>query len=423
MKVEIKNMIVYLELYFGFPISKQFEKQKERKNYKMKKFIVDVIEFIWPIMRPSTEIKNISISECKLLDEEIEFRYLEDYMKNENNRREEVESKAKYFIIMFISMTLVLAYFAIDFIFTYTFNIEMLRYIVIFLICLTIIYLCRAILFAVKAVAIRNHYTSDLSEFMLSENKNKKRKLFVEQYNALLNYQFQINKKVDNMAMVQLYFERVVVTILVLTFVFYIIFLLSIFSVLNLNINNAQNITEHKIMANYAIISAIIMITVIICFIRLNPLHKKTSIDLSRCKGKDIVKNGDIDNDDLCSYYERKRRNANCIWRIFGVISGILIFTEVVIIIILLVQKHDMFSSIADNISANIPKIVDNNQAQIVQLVTDFTTSYAKEISDSLVNFHTIVLTVISVITSTIALKYHDIYNTYDDKIHEKKKK
>lgn len=148
----------------------------------MIKLLINVRELIWPLLEPLEEetIKKLEVNDCKFLDSQIdlELKYIDEYKASEDNRRKEVESKATIFIGTFAVATTILINLAKEFIFSNKISANISNGMIFILISLTILYLCRAIQFAIRALKRRNYTTFGFPNFMLSELETleKKRK-------------------------------------------------------------------------------------------------------------------------------------------------------------------------------------------------------------------------------------------------------
>lgn len=244
------------------------------------KMLKDIREFFWPLLEPLGEvkIKQITIDDCKFSDDELEMelKYLEDNRNSEDNRRKEVESKATIFIGTFAVATTVLINLAKEFIFNSNLGMEALTYAVVFLVSLTIIYLCRAIHFAIKTLKRRSYSTLGFPNFMLTDAVDKKRQIFVEQYNATKKNQKEINIKVDYMTMAQEYFQRAVVTVSLLTVVFLGAFVLQNKSMIGDILDVVQKVTiNHTAMVLVVSMAIVLLIVIIILFVKIHSLEKR----------------------------------------------------------------------------------------------------------------------------------------------------
>lgn len=187
-----------------------------------------------------------------------------------------MESKATIFVGTFAVATTVLINMAKEFIFSPILEIEALNYLVVFLIALTIVYLCRAIQFAIRTLQRRKYNTLGFPDFMLTGDRDKKKQILVRQYNAIKKNQKEINIKVDYMTMAQEYFQRAVMTVLLLTIMFLCTFILQNKSVFNSILNLIKEVVTNQKAVVLVIGIAIVFFTIIIfLFCKLYSLEKK----------------------------------------------------------------------------------------------------------------------------------------------------
>lgn len=172
-------------------------------------------EFIWPLLDELEEIKPKQIVEedCKFDNDEIDLmlKYIEKYSDSEDKRITQVESKATIFIGIFgVVITVLLN--LIKSILTQE-NISFNTSIISTILILAVIYLCRAIWFAIKALERRNYHKLGFPNFMLENCPSKKKKILIKEYNNIKKNQLEINIKVDYMTMAQEYFKRAIIVV------------------------------------------------------------------------------------------------------------------------------------------------------------------------------------------------------------------
>lgn len=258
---------------------------------KVAKTLKSIREFIWPILDPlePQDFMAKEISDCKFTDAEIdlELKYIEDYKNSEDNRRKEVESKATIFIGTFGVATTVLINLAKDFILNTNVKSTFLNLIVIILISCTIIYLCRAIHFAIKALKRRNYSTIGFPKYMFTECEDKKKRLLIDQYNCITKNREQINIKVDYVTMAQDYFIRAIMIVAVLTIMLlvrYISMYSDLFGALS---NVIAKITINQTMMICIItVGALMMTMILILFRKVKKLEKNIANNM-RCQKDD----------------------------------------------------------------------------------------------------------------------------------------
>ena len=142
---------------------------------KIRTILSNIREFFWPLLEPleEPEIQQINIEDCKVDDKDMDLvlEYLKENQASEDNRRKEVESKATIFIGTFAIANTVLINLMKEFFFDSDTTIRKINYLVFFLVSLTIIYLCRAIQFAIRALKRRKYYVLGFPKVLLSEMK------------------------------------------------------------------------------------------------------------------------------------------------------------------------------------------------------------------------------------------------------------
>lgn len=246
----------------------------------IKAFLKNIREVFWPLLDPleKSNVKQIKIEDCKFSDDEIEMelKYLEDNKNSEDNRRKEVESKATIFIGTFAVANTVLINLAKEFVFNSNLKNGLLSFIVVILISLTIVYLCRAIQFAIKALKRRKYCVLGFPDFMLMEEEDKKKRIFVDLYNSIKINQKEINIKVDYMMMAQEYFQRAVSTVLVLTLVFVGSFILHNKSAIKKLGGIVRFIVKNeRTMVIVVSVDVVLIILIVILFSKVHDLEKR----------------------------------------------------------------------------------------------------------------------------------------------------
>lgn len=185
-----------------------------------------VREFFWPILDSDDDVKveSINQNDCKFSnsDLDLELEYIEKRKESEENRKKQVESKAIIFIGTFGVATMILINLAKELIVNSDIKTTGFNLLVMASICVTIVYLCRSILFAIKTLERKKYFVLGFPKFMLTDCDDKKKKIFIEQYNNIENNSKVINEKVDYMTMAQLYFKRAIWSVLGLTIILFL---------------------------------------------------------------------------------------------------------------------------------------------------------------------------------------------------------
>lgn len=248
---------------------------------KTSKILKDIREVLWPILDPledDVKIKTINESDCEFNEQEVDLalKYIDDYKNSEDSRRKDVESKATIFIGTFGVATTVLINLAKEFIFNSQTTNTVFNMVVIGLISLTIIYLCRAIHFAIKALQKRNYHSLGFPDFMLSDCNDKKKQLLIRQYNSINRNREEINIKVDYMNMAQEYFKRSIVTVAGITIIILLKYINSYLKNFSKFYASLKNITFNEIiLIGIIVLFLILIITTFILFHKTKELERK----------------------------------------------------------------------------------------------------------------------------------------------------
>jgi hypothetical protein len=244
------------------------------------KVLKNIREFFWPLLDPldETKVKRIDINDCQVTENEIDLalKYIGDYKKSEDDRRKEVESKATIFIGTFGVATTILINLEKEFILNTNITNSLSNLCFIILITLTIVYLCRAVLFAIKTLQRRKYFIFGFPDYMLIDYKTKKKNILRDQYNCVSANMKEINIKVDYMTMAQEYFKRAIVVVAVMA----ILFLIQ-YAILSNDITLALSQFLQSIISNQGIaISIVVLILILIIalfmqFYRIKKLKKQ----------------------------------------------------------------------------------------------------------------------------------------------------
>ena len=110
----------------------------------------------------------------------------------------------------------------------------------------------------------------------MTEDRDKKKQILVRQYNAIKKNQKEINIKVDYMTMAQAYFQRAVMTVLLLTIMFLCTFIFLNKSVINNIVNIIKEVVTNQTALVLVIGIAIFFFAIIIfLFYKLYSLEKR----------------------------------------------------------------------------------------------------------------------------------------------------
>ena len=188
-------------------------------------FLKSIREFFWPRLEGDVpEPDKITEEQCKFPDEQIEFlmEIITKHEAEENARKNQIESKASIFIGTFSVAVTILLSLMKDFLNKSVSDPKSsicLIFLSIALVVITIIYLCRAILYSISCLSKRNYWKVGFPKYLLEEaGKNEKEKrLLISYINGVRSNQNVINGKVDDMNMAQKFFKRAVVCVIMLT--------------------------------------------------------------------------------------------------------------------------------------------------------------------------------------------------------------
>ncbi|TXL65629.1 hypothetical protein FHP05_05755 [Cerasibacillus terrae] len=182
---------------------------------KSKELITIIRELIWPLLEPLQEQDILQIKEKDFDWEEedldLMLEYANKYYESEEARKQDVESKSTIFIGTFGVTATILIYLSKELVLNNSVIPSFFMLILISLMTLSVVYICRAIWFSLKALQRQNYYRLSFPRFMLENDVNKKKKLIIALLNYTRNNSETINLKVDFMTMAQEYFKRVVV--------------------------------------------------------------------------------------------------------------------------------------------------------------------------------------------------------------------
>ena len=177
---------------------------------------------LWPTLEEKNDACPIQLEEkdCKFnsekeLNEAIKYAW--DFMQSEDERRKSVENKAALFISSFSVAVTILLSMIKDLIFNMDkYPLIFITVIVVF-IGLIIIYLCRAVLYAIDALKRKSYKILAVPEILY--NGSEKTHLFLKITNIVYSNMDAINEKVDAMTMAQEFFKCAVRTAMVLVFI------------------------------------------------------------------------------------------------------------------------------------------------------------------------------------------------------------
>lgn len=228
-----------------------------------------VRDFFWPILDPLEDGEYIDYkNEYHYSNNELEDRmkYIDEHMRSEDQRRQEVESKATIFIGGFGVAVTVLISLMSDFYFADSSEYMWIGATNIFMFVVTIIYMCAVIYYAIKTLERRTYHTVGFPTEYFKMNGDINKKVLIEKYNCVKKNQKEINIKVDYMTMAQLFFKRVIVSVAINATIVLAAYLYTNYKIFSeimekiQNINLKENINMMTISLCISIISCVISI-------------------------------------------------------------------------------------------------------------------------------------------------------------------
>ncbi|MBK5261033.1 MAG: hypothetical protein JJE17_00490 [Peptostreptococcaceae bacterium] len=234
-------------------------------------------EVFWPVLEPLEEIdiKLLKKEDINNNDFPTMIKYVEKYKDSENERNKQVETKAALFIGSFGVATAVLLSLIKDIVYNDAIDKNILTFLIVSIICITIIYLCKSIWYSIKALERRNYNTFGFPSFLYTDSTVNNPKIIETQYNQILKNQPVINLKVDYMVMAQEYFKRVIIALVGICFLVFLNYIneYEILKLENLQFNRIIIKPEYLIYFNLVSI-IILFILVIIIFAKLSKIKK-----------------------------------------------------------------------------------------------------------------------------------------------------
>lgn len=187
----------------------------------MKKVIVNIREFFWPLLDKEEVLQQAKASkvQLKIADENLEqaFDLKIKMFENEEERRKNVESKAALLInTISIATSIVVAANAL--VISNQFNNIAVKISIIlsFIVC---VYAIRTVWFSIKALQRGSYYVLCFDDINIAGNKNKYLKsLITSLSNKTQKNEKTINNKVDFLTLAQEYYKRAIVSVFLFSF-------------------------------------------------------------------------------------------------------------------------------------------------------------------------------------------------------------
>lgn len=172
--------------------------------------LTEIREKVWPLLEPldNSSPPQIRKENITLTNEEnlkTAYDWAVKYYENEDKRSSTVETKSAIFIGTVGFLITILLTISKDLLTISGFNglVSVMAFSVI------IIYLCRVVWFAIKALQRNKYHTIGFKDFII-EDDNYRKQLIVTLINYAKKNEEVVNQKVDYMTMAQEYFKRAI---------------------------------------------------------------------------------------------------------------------------------------------------------------------------------------------------------------------
>ena len=183
--------------------------------------IKDIREAIWPLLEP--ELKNGSKPTISPKDIELEENDLTvchdlavKYYEDENDRKSSIESKSTIFVSSIGFTTAILIAVTKDLVLNTKIDSPFTTYIFILLLVAIVVYMARAVWFAIKALERQGYHSIGYKDIVASvKPDNYKAELTSKIINMTIKNHDVINLKVDYMVMAHEYFKRAIILIVI----------------------------------------------------------------------------------------------------------------------------------------------------------------------------------------------------------------
>lgn len=177
----------------------------------------DLREHVWPLLEPAEPepvpkigLCDITVSKPKELDTTYDLAL--KYYESEEKRRSDVESKCTIFIGSLGFGITILLNLGKDIFFSSSAVVPTAIFATL-LFTIIIVYLCRVVWFAIKALERKGYHVIKPADFINCCDNDLKKELIVKIVNYAYENSFVINDKVSYMTMAQEYFKRAIVSI------------------------------------------------------------------------------------------------------------------------------------------------------------------------------------------------------------------
>lgn len=233
---------------------------------------IDIIDFFWPILEKNKKLnsekfkiskKDITVSNTHL---DTTLRLTQSCHEAEDKRKSSVESKSIVFIGAVGFIIAILIGITKDLIIKPSMEINSFSLGAIFILLLIVIYFCRAVWFAVKALESKV-YSYLVPKEIINSSKTYIKDLIVK-INNVTAYNFNVNnEKVDNMTMAQKNFKRGIVLVVIYSIYFFCGGIITKCPNLQKIITSLQNLGSYITARNQSLLILLLIVLFVWCFI------------------------------------------------------------------------------------------------------------------------------------------------------------
>lgn len=181
----------------------------------------EIREIFWPLLEPPLKEKTastVSPEDIKLTGDDLDKCYdlAVKYYEDEDDRKSSVESKSTIFISAIGFTTAILLSVTKDLVLSTSIDFTSATYIYLVLLVIIVIYMARAVWFAIKALERRAYHSLTYKVII---NKDNDKEYATAVITKLINFTIKnhrvVNLKVDYMVMAHEYFKRAIVAVVI----------------------------------------------------------------------------------------------------------------------------------------------------------------------------------------------------------------
>jgi hypothetical protein len=244
----------------------------------------DIREIFWPLLEPLEErtTSSISSADINLADGDLEkcYELAVKYYEDEDNRRSSVESKSTIFVSAIGFTTAILLSVTKDLVLSTTIDFTSATYVYLILLVIIVIYMARAVWFAIKALERRAYHSLTYKDII---NKNNDKEYTTAVVTKLVNFTIKnqnvVNMKVDYMVMAHEYFKRAIVTVVIYSITLAVAFPLTRYIKLGSNDDKIIKIISGTNFGTWLLLGCLIAFCVNIFLLRIEQKEQKPDND------------------------------------------------------------------------------------------------------------------------------------------------